>query len=160
MTFGKKELIAGLSISILFLLSSPVGAIRIQQNSDQQIQAKQVNPQPVIYHLGNLNKAHETFQHIENHLNNANLSEINITVVSNGSGAFALVNDNKDKHGRSFEDYINQLSLKGVNFEICANTIRSKKIKKSKINANVNIVSSGVGRIISLQQQGYRYIKL
>ena len=47
----------------------------------------------------------------------------------------------------------------GVKFEICANTIRGKKIPKQKINENATIVPSGVAEIANLEQKGYVYVK-
>ena len=54
---------------------------------------------------------------------------------------------------------IQTLANRGVKFEICANTIRGKKIDKNKINLNATVVPSGVARVADLQQRGYVYVK-
>ena len=58
-----------------------------------------------------------------------------------------------------FRDQIAGLANRGVKFDICANTIRGKKIDKSKINENAEIVPSGVAEVVALQQKGYYYVK-
>ena len=67
----------------------------------------------------------------------------------------------KDKDGKVIDlrDQIAALANRGVKFEICANTIRGKKIPKEKINENAQIVPSGVAQIAHLEQEGYVYIR-
>ena len=67
----------------------------------------------------------------------------------------------KDKKGKTynFNDQIASLANRGVKFNICANTIRGKKIPTEKINENADVVPSGVAHVAHLQQQGYLYVK-
>ena len=115
--------------------------------------------QKVVYHVNNINKAFGALRNVKNHLNALGDKNANIIVVTHSSGAFTLVDGAQDKRGRSFESTVQQLSNRGVRFEICANTIRGKKIDKNKINLNAHITPSGVARVADLQQQGYIYVK-
>lgn len=143
--------------AVLFFTSVYTGATQYKNFKNSGYQFK---PQSIVYHLSDLSKTHDTLLSIENQLNSMGKQKVNITLVTNGGGAFSLVKGIKDKKGRSFETAIQTLSIRGVTFEICANTIRSKKINKLTLNQNAKIISSGISRIIDLQQKGFRYVKL
>ena len=115
--------------------------------------------QKVMYHVNDINKAFGALRNIKNHLNALGDKNVEIIVVTHSSGAFTLVDGSQDRRGRSFESTIQTLANRGVKFQICANTIRGKKIDKSKINLNAQITPSGVARVADLQQQGYVYVK-
>ena len=115
--------------------------------------------QKVIYHVNDINKAYGALRNVKNHLNALGDKNATVVVVTHSSGAFTLVDGAQDKRGRSFDATIQTLANRGVRFEICANTIRGKKIDKNKINLNAHITPSGVARVADLQQQGYLYVK-
>ncbi len=123
------------------------------------------NKQKVVYHVNDINKATGAFRNAKNHLNAVGEKNINMTIVTHSTGAFALVDGSMGKKNPKtgkvydFGDQIASLANRGVRFQICANTIRGKKIDKNKINVNAEIVPSGVAQIADLEQQGYLYIK-
>lgn len=122
------------------------------------------NQQKVVYHINNVDDATGAFRNIKNHLNALGDENAEIIVVTHGAGAFALVDGamgKKDKEGKpyDFRDMIAGLANRGVKFQICANTIRGKKIPKEKINENAEIVPSGVAQVAHLEQKGYMYVK-
>jgi intracellular sulfur oxidation DsrE/DsrF family protein len=120
--------------------------------------------QKVVYHIDNIQMAKAALRNVKNHLNALGDENADIIVVTHSSGAFALVDGamgKKDKDGKPIDlrDTIAALANRGVKFEICANTIRGKKIPKSKINENATVVPSGVAEIANLEQKGYVYVK-
>ena len=121
--------------------------------------------QKVVYHINNIDSAMGALRNVKNHLNAVGDQNLEIIVVTHSSGAFALVDgamgkkDPKTGKVYDFRDQIAGLANRGVKFQICANTIKGKKIDKSKINENAEIVPSGVAQIAHLEQQGYMYIK-
>lgn len=120
--------------------------------------------QKVVYHINDLGGATGALRNVKNHLNAVGDENIEVIVVTHSSGAFALVDGamgKKDKEGKpyDFRDQIASLANRGVKFQICANTIKGKKIDKSKINENAEIVPSGVAQVAHLQQKGYLYVK-
>lgn len=115
--------------------------------------------QKVVYHINDINSANGALRNVKNHLNALGDENVEIVVVTHSGGAFALVDGSTDAKGNSFEDTVQKLSNRGVQFQICANTIRGKKIDKSKINLNAKVVPSGVAQVAHLQQQGYQYVK-
>lgn len=122
------------------------------------------NQQKVVYHINNVDDATGSLRNVKNHLNALGDENAEIIVVTHSSGAFALVDGamgKKDKEGKpyDFRDQIAGLANRGVKFQICANTIRGKKIPKEKINENAEIIPSGVAQVAHLQQKGYLYVK-
>jgi len=120
--------------------------------------------QKVVYHINNIDSATGALRNVKNHLNALGDENIEVIVVTHSSGAFALVDGamgKTDKKGKpyNFNDQIAGLANRGVKFQICANTIRGKKIPKEKINEHAEIVPSGVAQVAHLQQQGYLYVK-
>ena len=117
------------------------------------------NKQKVVYHLNDIDSAFGALRNAKNHLNALGDENIELIVVTHSKGAFTLVDGSKDAKGRSMTDTIQKLSNRGVKFQICANTIRGKKIDKNKINLNAEVIPSGVAQISHLQDQGYTYVK-
>lgn len=120
--------------------------------------------QKAVYHIDDIQMAKAALRNVKNHLNAVGDKNADIIVVTHSSGAFALVDGSmgkKDKNGKPIDlrDQIAALANRGVKFEICANTIRGKKIPKEKINEYAKIVPSGVAEIANLEQKGYVYIK-
>lgn len=117
------------------------------------------NQQKVVYHINDINHAYGALRNVKNHLNALGDENADIVVVTHSGGAFTLVDGSSDQKGHRFDEAIQALANRGVKFDICANTIRGKKIDKSKINLNAKIVPSGVAEVAHLEQEGYVYIK-
>jgi len=121
--------------------------------------------QKVVYHVNNIHTAIGALRNVKNHLNALGDKNIEIIVVTHSSGAFALVDGSMGKKNKKtgkvydFRDTIASLANRGVKFQICANTIRGKKIDKNKISEYAEIIPSGVAQVAALQQQGYLYVK-
>ena len=115
--------------------------------------------QKVVYHVNDVESAFAALRNVKNHLNAVGDENAEIIVVTHSGGAFTLVDGTKDSKGHELKDSVNELANRGVKFQICANTIRGKKIDKTKINMNAEVVPSGVAQIAHLEQMGYLYIK-
>ena len=121
--------------------------------------------QKVVYHVNNIHTATGALRNAKNHLNAVGDKNVEMVVVTHSSGAFALVDGAMGKKSKksgkvyNFNDVIAGLANRGVKFQICANTIRGKKIDKNKINENAEIIPSGVAHVAHLQQKGYLYVK-
>ena len=121
--------------------------------------------QKVVYHVNNIHTATGALRNVKNHLNALGDKNAEIIVVTHSSGAFALVEGSMGKKDKktgkvyNFNDVVAGLANRGVKFQICANTIRGKKIDKNKINEHAEIIPSGVAHVAHLQQKGYLYVK-
>jgi uncharacterized protein len=113
----------------------------------------------VVYHLSEgLPQASNGLRNIGNHL------EVNpgarIVVVSHARGVDFLMKDAKDANGARYEDLVEQLKMRGVRFDVCEITLRSRKLAKDQFIAEVTWVPSGVAEVTRLQQrEGYAYLK-
>jgi uncharacterized protein len=113
----------------------------------------------VVYHFSEgLEQASNGLRNIGNHL------EVNpdakIVVVSHARGVDFLMKDAKDKNGNKYEDLVEQLKRRGVQFDVCEITLRNRKLTKGQFIEYASYVPSGVAEVTRLQQrEGYAYLK-
>ncbi|HEU4352248.1 MAG TPA: DsrE family protein [Burkholderiales bacterium] len=113
----------------------------------------------VVYHVNEgLAQASNGLRNIGNHL------EVNpdakIVVVTHALGVDFLMKGAKDKNGAKYEDLVEQLKQRGVQFDVCEITLRNRKLAKDQFIEYVTWVPSGVAEVTRLQQkEGYAYLK-
>jgi uncharacterized protein len=129
--------------------------------------------QKVVYHINydNPKKQAGALRNIQNHINAVGAENLDIKVVLHGNGLAlllepdALPNVPKFKHANATDQMtakISGLKDQGVDFNVCANTVRGRKVNMENDLYDVSkadIVPSGVAELAALQQQGYVYIK-
>ncbi len=96
---------------------------------------------------------------VQNHINAIGKDKADIKVVMHGNGLALLQLANNDQDAKSKVD---NLKLQGVAFNVCANTLKGKKLNYKTDLYDVSekdIVPSGVAEIAILQSKGYAYIK-
>ncbi|MNC89375.1 DsrE/DsrF-like family protein [compost metagenome] len=113
----------------------------------------------MVYHLNEgLPQASNGLRNINNHL------EVNpaakIVVVAHAQGVDFLMKDAKDRNGNKYEDLVEQLRERGVQFDVCEITLRNRKLKRAQFIEEAQFVPSGVAEITRLQQrEGYAYLR-
>lgn len=113
----------------------------------------------VIYHIN------EGTDQASNGLRNANNQldvdpKARIVFVAHSKGVDFLMKGKKDKRGNKFEDIVERLKLKGVEFQVCEKTLKSRKLSKDQFIEYANYVPSGVWQVTKLQQEeGFAYLK-
>ena len=113
----------------------------------------------VVYHINEGSaQASNGLRNIGNHL------EVNpdakIVVVTHALGVDFLMKGVKDKNGAKYEDLVEQLRQRGVQFDVCEITLRNRKLSKDQFIEYVTWVPSGVAEVTRLQQhEGYAYLK-
>ena len=113
----------------------------------------------VVYHLNEgLEQASNGLRNIGNHL------EVNpdakIVVVSHARGVDFLMKGVKDKNGNKYEDIVERLKMRGVQFDVCEITLRNRKLSKDQFIEYASFVPSGVAEVTRLQQrEGYAYLR-
>lgn len=111
----------------------------------------------VVYHVNDSAVARVAMNNVNNHLNAA--PDAKIVVVTHGKGIDFLLNDAKDDKGE-YAPAVSGLKAKGVDFRVCNNTLKARKLDASAVNMEATIVPSGVAEIGKLQaQEGYVYLK-
>jgi intracellular sulfur oxidation DsrE/DsrF family protein len=129
--------------------------------------------QKVVYHINYDNPKQQTgaLRNIQNHINAVGAENMDIKVVLHGNGLALLVNPDsldklpKFKHANANDAMtgrIDSLKNQGVAFNVCANTVKGRKVSIEDDLYNVSpgdIVPSGVAELSHLQMQGYTYVK-
>ena len=111
----------------------------------------------VVYHVNDSANARVAMNNVNNHLNAS--PDAKIVVVTHGKGIDFLLNEAKDDKGE-FAPVVADLKGKGVDFRVCNNTLKSRKLDASAVIQEANIVPSGVAEIGKLQaKEGYVYLK-
>jgi len=117
--------------------------------------------QKAVYHVNsNDAKLHKAaLRNIQNHINAVGKDNLDIRVVMHGGGVSLVKSAKKNKELASA---IDKLKIQGVAFNVCANTLKGKKIDYKKDLHDVekkDIVPSGVAELAILQSKGFAYIK-
>ncbi|HUH91703.1 MAG TPA: DsrE family protein [Casimicrobiaceae bacterium] len=112
----------------------------------------------VVYHFSEgLEQASDGLRNIGNHLEvNPNAK---IVVVSHAKGVDFMMKGVKDKNGNKYEDLVEQLRMRGVQFDVCQITLRNRHLSKDQFIEYATFVPSGVAEISKLEHQGYAYLK-
>ena len=112
----------------------------------------------VVYHINDASVARVAMNNIKNHLDADPGAKI--VVVTHGKGIDFLLNDAVDAQGQAYTAQIAGLKDRGVTFDVCANTLKARKMGNEAVILDAQIVPSGVAEIGKLQyQQGYVYVK-
>jgi hypothetical protein len=115
------------------------------------------NQEKVVYHINDASVARVAMRNVENHITAA--PEAKIAVVTHGKGIDFLLNDAKDDKG-AFAPQVAGLKEKGVEFKVCRNTLKGRKLDDSAVIMEAQVVPSGVAEIGKLQaKEGYVYLK-
>ncbi|MEO7242804.1 MAG: DsrE family protein [Variovorax sp.] len=112
----------------------------------------------VVYHIDDAEiQALKGLRNIKNHLDTD--PKAKITVVTHAQGIDFLMQGAKDKNGSEYAGPVSALASRGVTFEVCEITLKTRNIDKNKFIFEAGFTPSGVVRLAKLQQQGAAYIK-
>jgi|TARA_B100002003_G_C13985063_1_gene476228 intracellular sulfur oxidation DsrE/DsrF family protein len=120
--------------------------------------------QKVVYHInyvgGDKDKKYRgALRNIQNHINAVGADNMDIKVVLHGNGLGLL---KSAKSSDKLQGAVASLKSQNVGFQVCANTLRGRKISYENDLFDVfkeDIIPSGVAELTHLQQMGYTYIK-
>ena len=81
-------------------------------------------------------------------------------VVTHGAGIDFLLDGAADAQGRPYSGSVADLAGKGVQFEVCNNTLTVRNIAKDKVAMEARIVPAGVAEVAKLQaKEGFVYLR-
>ena len=153
-----------LLLMLLVCISTLVGGIAVAGD--------RYGKQKVVYHINYDDPKTQAgaLRNIQNHINAVGEENLDLKVVMHGKGVSLLLTPDqleytKLKLGNATDEMqtkITGLKNQGVGFEICANTLKGKKISYEDDLFDVDeadIVPSGVAEVAKLQAMGYSYIK-
>ncbi len=111
----------------------------------------------VVYHVNDSSVARVAMRNIENHLGAA--PDAKIVVVTHGKGIDFLLNEATDDKG-AYQAQVAGLKNRGVEFRVCRNTLKGRKLNDNAVIFEASVVPSGVAELGKLQsREGYVYIK-
>jgi len=157
----KIQLMTAFIMGLCLLMSSTVNA------------GERYGKQKVVYHINydTPKKQAGALRNIQNHINAVGAENLDLKVVLHGNGLALLLEPDslakltKFKHANATETMtakIDSLKDQGVDFNVCANTVRGRKVDLEHDLYNVDqddVVPSGVAEVARLQAMGYSYIK-
>ena len=114
-----------------------------------------------VYHIDNAEtQATKGLRNVRNHLDTA--PDTKIVVVTHANGVDFLMEGAKDKANPNV-DYAalgSDLKARGVKFEVCEITLKTRNINKNQFTLDADFTPSGVARIGQLQsREKFAYIK-
>ena len=129
--------------------------------------------QKVVYHINDDAPAKQigALRNVQNHINAVGAEHLDVKVVLHGNGLSLLILPEalarlpKFKHGNADDSMaarIDGLKMQGVQFSVCANTVKGRQVNVEDDLYDVeaaDIVPSGVAELGHLQTLGYAYIK-
>jgi len=112
----------------------------------------------VVYHIDDTaTQALKGLRNVRNHLDTDPGAKI--TVVTHANGVDFLMEGAKDVNGSAYAGPVAALSARGVKFEVCEITLKSRNLSKDQLIQEAEFTPSGVVRIAKLQHEGAAYIK-
>ncbi len=129
--------------------------------------------QKVVYHINydDIKKQSSTLRNIQNHINAVGADNLDLRVVLHGNGLSLLLKPEALKNVPKFKaanatlemaQKIDQLKMQGVTFNVCANTVKGRKVDVDRDLYDAkksDIVPSGVAELAYLQSQGFLYLR-
>ena len=161
-------------MSIQKLLSAVLASAILLLGLTQVSQAaNEYGQQKVVYHINydDAKKQSSTLRNIQNHINAVGSKNLDIRVVMHGNGLSLVLNEDALTNVPKFkaanasvtmQQKIDNLKMQGVMFNVCANTVKGRKVDINRDLYDVDqkdIVASGVAELAHLQQQGFIYLR-
>ena len=114
-----------------------------------------------VYHIDNAEtQATKGLRNVRNHLDVA--PDTKIVVVTHANGVDFLMEGAKDKANPNinYAALVSDLKARGVKFEVCEITLKSRNLNKNQFILEADFTPSGVARIGQLQsREKFAYIK-
>ncbi len=120
--------------------------------------ASNVHPDKVIYHVNDSVNATAALRNAGNHLD-VN-PQAKIVLVTHALGVDFLMDGARDKNGNPYNVAVEALTERGVIFDVCEITLKSRKLDRKQFIPEAKFVPSGVAEIGKLQARGgFAYLK-
>ncbi|MFW1676632.1 DsrE family protein [Pontibacter sp. JAM-7] len=86
--------------------------------------------------------------------------QMQIAMVTYAAGVDFLLQDAKDSKGRPYAPAVQALLEQGVEFKVCAATLKFRDIARDSVLTGMQFVPAGTYEVIRLQaEEGYVYLK-
>ena len=166
-----KNLFRTAFLTIAFIVATAASAAEGMGGMAGASQETGYGKQKVVYHINYYNpkKQAGALRNIQNHINAVGAENLEVKVVLHGNGVALVLEpdgleDSKMKEANADDEMqakISGLKDQGVSFNVCANTLKGRKVDTANLYdySDADVVPSGVAELAHLQAQGYNYIK-
>jgi intracellular sulfur oxidation DsrE/DsrF family protein len=145
-------------LAALLLAAVPVAQAAPTAKAAATAAAPAAAEEKVVYHINDASVARVALRNIQNHITAA--PDAKIVVVTHGKGIDFLLNDAKDDKGEPYQTQVAGLKERGVDFRVCRNTLKGRKLDDNAVMMDASVVPSGVAEIGRLQaKEGFVYLK-
>lgn len=109
-----------------------------------------------VFHLStdDTDKVSELLGNIKNLWEDETVQLDETAAVLNAEAVSAAVKDS------GAAEYLSEMMDAGLELKVCSNSIEGQSIDKGELLEGVEVVSSGVGELNRLQDQGFNYIRI
>ncbi len=122
-------------------------------------QTTAMGEEKMVYHISSNADVETALRNVANHL--ANSPRAKVVVVAHNQGVDFLLRGARNRDGAPYEPEVAQLTVRGVDFRVCQNTLTRRDIGTAAVIPEARLVPSGIAEISRLQtQEGYAYMKL
>ncbi len=111
----------------------------------------------VVYHIDDNTRADNLLRNVKNHLEAS--PGVKIVVVGHGKGIDFMLKNAQDANGNPYDVAMQTLAANGVEFRVCNNTLKSRKLTADAVAYPATVVPSGVAEVARLEAEGYVYLK-
>ena len=112
----------------------------------------------VVYHFDDsAQQALKGLRNMRNHLDVDPTAKL--TAVAHAAGIDFLMEGAKNANGTEYAPLVSALKNRGVRFEVCEITLKTRGLKKEQFIQEADFTPSGVVRVAKLQKEGAAYIK-
>lgn len=134
-------------------------AVSVGNSGDARAAGAAQEPVKVVYHMTlGIDESQRGIGNVRNHLTADPTAKI--VVVGNGNGVEFMLDGAKDRNGNPFDIAIQDLKSRGVEFRLCNNTLVQRKIDRTRVIPEVQIVPSGVEEAARMQaREGFAYLR-
>lgn len=110
----------------------------------------------VVFHLdeNSEGKINEVFNNLRNLIADLGEENVDVELVTNGTGVMAMRKDNGTNAFR-----VQHLAGQGVKFAVCANSLKYLKMAPEDLVPEAVIVPAGVSELVKKQAEGWAYIR-
>ncbi|MGB5832374.1 MAG: DsrE family protein [Thiohalocapsa sp.] len=155
----------------LLLTSLLTGLLALATTTSVLAEDAGYGKQKVVYHVNYYGPKEQAaaLRNVQNHINAVGAENLELRVVLHGNGVAMLLypdslESTKMKEANADDQMqarIAGLKEQGVDFKVCANTLKGRKVTMDDLydTDDADVVPSGVAELAKLQGEGFTYIK-
>ncbi|WP_019553770.1 DsrE family protein [Propionispira raffinosivorans] len=112
----------------------------------------------VVFHIDEMHKWALTLGNAKNFIKDIGTAEYYIEIVANAE-AVKIFDGTNNEGSHELLQEMEWLMQQGIKIMVCRNAMQANAVQETDLPKYVTVVSAGITRLVTLQGQGYCYIK-